>query len=62
MIIFTMMTTGRGSTDQSNRSITVVVIAIITICTLCNVTALLSHLIWSLHLCFTQLKHLEYYR
>lgn len=41
------------------RSITAIVVTVVTISILSNTVALLSHLLWSLQLCFEQLSYLE---
>ena len=43
----------------SRKSVTVIVVTVVLVCIACNVTALVSHLLWSLHECFRSLKHLE---
>ena len=44
---------------RSNQSITAIVVTVVLVTILCNVTAMLSHLVWSLQQCFTHLAHLE---
>ncbi|KAI0223871.1 FMRFamide receptor [Lamellibrachia satsuma] len=43
----------------SRKSVTVIVVTVVLVCIACNVTALVSHLLWSLHQCFRSLAHLK---
>ena len=47
----------RAQSDQ--RSITAVVVAVVVAFITCNILAMTSHLLWSLHECFSELSHLE---
>lgn len=47
---------GHGS---RTRSVTATVVTVVLVAILCNVTALITHLLWSLHEGFPQLVHLE---
>lgn len=47
---------------KSNRSITVIVIAVVSISIVSNLTAMVSHLLFSLNECYKQLSYLEVYR
>ena len=43
----------------SRKSVTVIVVTVVLVCIVCNVTALISHLFWSLHVCFQSFRYLE---
>ena len=48
---------------KSNRSVTVIVVAVVSICIACNLTAMISHLLWSLTECYKEkFQHLDKYR
>ena len=48
---------------KSNRSVTVIVVAVVSICIVCNLTAMISHLLWSLIECYKEkFQHLDKYR
>ncbi|KAI0236553.1 FMRFamide receptor [Lamellibrachia satsuma] len=42
----------------TNRSVTIIVVIVVIVCVTCNVTALASHLLWSLQECFAWGRHL----
>ena len=48
---------------KSNRSVTLIVVAVVSICVVCNITAMVSHLLWSLIECYRhKFSHLDSYR
>ena len=48
---------------KSHRSVTIIVLSVVCICIVCNVTAMTSHLLWSLEECYKQrLDYLGGYR
>ena len=52
---------GSGGSQQPshNKSITVIVVTVVLITIVCNTSALVAHLLWSLHKCFARLRHLD---
>ena len=44
---------------KTNRNITATVVTVVLVTIVCNVSAMLSHLLWSLQQCFTHLAHLD---
>lgn len=55
-------TTTSSSPSSPSASITVMVLVVVLVCIICNVTAMVSHLLWSLYECFEHLAFLELYR
>lgn len=56
-----------GVTDNKNinktsRSITATVVTVVLVTIVCNVSAMLSHLLWSLAQCFAHLSYLDHHR
>ena len=45
-----------------SRSVTIIISTVVTVCVVCNVTAMATHVIWSLQMCVHRLRFLEYYR
>ena len=44
------------------RHVTAMAVTVVLVSIVCNVFTMLSHLLWSLHVCFESLKYLEAYR
>ncbi|KAI0236549.1 FMRFamide receptor [Lamellibrachia satsuma] len=47
-----------ASVPATKRSVTIIVLVVVLVCVVCNATAFVSHLVWSLHVCFRQMRHL----
>ena len=56
--IYRAQITERSSSSRS-RSITAVVVTVTLVAIVCNVTAMVTHLLWSLHVAFPHLSHLD---
>ena len=48
-----------SSVPATKRSVTIIVLGVVFVCVACNATAFVSHLLWSLHVCFKSLEHLK---
>lgn len=51
-----------SSVPATKRSVTIIVLGVVFVCVICNTTAFVSHLLWSLHVCFRYLRHLTVMR
>ena len=56
------MHTSKGQQPNENRGVTIVVVTIVIVCVICNVTAMISHVIWTLQTCIQKLSYMEVYR
>lgn len=52
----------KSSASSDSRSVTAIVITVCVVCIVTNSCALLSHLLWSLHMTFPRMAHVEHAR
>ena len=48
-----------SNATSSNRGVTLIVVSIVVVCVVCNVVTMTSHVMWTLQMCFFELRYLE---